>query len=210
MITGLQGKVGGVYASTISLDVSGVFYEINIPLSVFSEIAIEPGTHLYLDIYHHFSDSGQRLFGFSNKLSREFFIALLSIKGLGPALALSLLSHFTPAKLLNICALEDVKALTRIPRVGKTTAESLVFEINRRQKKWKAMLENDKVLVPNEILREIQVDPQFDLAAQALVTLGYKEAEAQNALETLKSQMEPKKWKQARASDLITDCLKVL
>ncbi|MEQ9363145.1 MAG: Holliday junction branch migration protein RuvA [Leptospirales bacterium] len=194
MIAGLRGKIQRFGAARVYLDVQGVEYEVHVPLSVQSVLQMQGvGGEVSLRIYHHITESDQRLFGFQAAAQREFFLALQGVKGLGTGLALSLMSHLEPAQFLDLCARKDVKALCHIPRVGKATAETLVFEVNRRKDKW------SKLLLAGDAFGEqvaggktrattlVQLAEQEDLAVQALVQLGYKESEAVAAIETLRA-----------------------
>ncbi len=190
-------------------------YEVHVPLRVQSILQLSgPGSEAYLRIYHHITDSDQRLFGFQDAAMREFFIALQSVKGLGTGLALSLMSHFEPAQFLDCCARKDVKALCHIPRVGKTTAETLIFEVNRRKAKWTKLLQEAGEPLPAgspapAASPETELAEQEVLAMQALVQLGYKENEAAKALEKLRT-AEPAESEAWNAATWIERALRVL
>lgn len=190
MIAGLTGQIRRFGAARVYLDVGGVEYEVHVPLSVQSVLQMRGiGGEASLRIYHYFTESDQRLYGFQESAQREFFIALQTIKGLGTGLALSLMSHLDPAQFLDCCIRKDVKALCHIPRVGKATAETLIFEVNRRKDKWAKLLQAGEGQLPGPAGARAPVDPiaeQEDLAVQALIQLGYKEAEATTAIEKLR------------------------
>jgi len=204
MIAGIRGALVGFGAQKVYMEAGGLEYEIHVPLNVFDALErsrTRESVRLY--IYHHFMQEEQRLYGFLDRGQREFFIALTSVKGLGTVLALSILSHLDASALLSLCEQKDVKALTRIPRVGKSTAETLIFEINRRLERWRKITEYS---AQNEIPgdREEETDDE-DLAVQALLGLGYKEKEARETLRKLTSGTEKKS-----ASELIRDALRLL
>lgn len=216
MIAGLRGTIARFGAARVFLEVQGVEYEVHVPLRVQSILQLSgAGTEAYLRVYHHITDSDQRLFGFQDAAMREFFIALQSIKGLGTGLALSLMSHFEPAQFLDCCARKDVKALCHIPRVGKTTAETLIFEVNRRKAKWTKLLQEAGEALPSgspapaASSEQDSVAEQEDLAMQALVQLGYKENEATKALEKLR-EAEPAESGAWNAATWIERALRVL
>ncbi len=196
MIAGLRGIIQRFGAARVYLDVQGVEYEVHVPLRVQSVLQLAGvGGEASLRIYHHITENDQRLFGFQEAAQREFFIALQSVKGLGTGLALSLMSHLEPAQFLDLCARKDVKALCHIPRVGKATAETLIFEVNRRKEKWSKLLLAGEAQagagVPAKkgaVAALVELGEQEDLAVQALVQLGYKESEAAGAIEKLREQ----------------------
>ncbi|MCR9143144.1 MAG: Holliday junction branch migration protein RuvA [bacterium] len=221
MIAGLRGKIQRFGAARVYLDVQGVEYEVHVPLSVQSVLQMQGiGSETSLRIYHHITDSDQRLFGFQAAAQREFFIALQTVKGLGTGLALSLMSHLEPAQFLDLCVRKDVKALCHIPRVGKATAETLVFEVSRRKDRWAKLLQAGDGSAESGAGRGkgktalviADLSEQEDLAMQALVQLGYKESEAAGAIEKLRKKgadadEDPSEW---NASAWIERALRIL
>ncbi len=217
MIAGLRGTIVRFGAARVYLDTGagsasgksssgGVIYEVQIPLSVQARLqAAGVGASTELFIYHHITESDQRLFGFLDLQEREFFIALQNIKGLGTALALSILSHLDPAALLDLCSRKDAKGLSKIPRIGKTTAETLIFEINRRREKWEKALQ--LAAAPDGAQVVSDLDEQQDLAVQALLQLGYKESEARKAIAKIAEKQDTTGW---GAAEWIAAALRVL
>lgn len=201
MISGISGTVKKFGPSTVHVDTGGVEYEVHVPLSVFEKLQMEPEPRIYLHVYHHFYQDGQRLFGFLEAGQRELFSALLTLKGLGSALALSLLSHLDGPSLLQICEVGDVKSLTRIPRVGKSTAETIVFEIGRKKEKWRQLL----AVTGTQPARGAESSEE-GLALEALLQLGYKENQARSVLDKVRKE----KPEMAGASELIKECLGLL
>lgn len=211
MIAGLRGRIARFGAARVYLEAGGVTYEVHVPLSVqFQLQQLPPEEEAQLIVYHHFTEGEQRLFGFLDLRQREFFIALQNLKGIGTGLALSLLSHLDGRALLETCERKDVKSLTRIPRVGKTTAETLVFEINRKRSKWEALLEADGEAPPPEGER----GREEELAFQALLQLGYKDKEAEEALRRLREEIVQAEGREAAealgAADWIARSLRIL
>lgn len=180
MISGIRGVIRRFGASTVHIDASGVEYEIHVPLPVFNMLQNDTGREpVFLYVYHHFVQEEQKLFGFQTSEQRELFVALKSIKGLGTSLALSLLSHLDGPELLALCERGDQEALCRIPRIGKRTAETVMFEISRRLERWKKILLPVREEGTGSISEE---SSEMELAFQALLQLGYKEKEARAAL----------------------------
>ena len=215
MIHALTGKLAGLGHSQIYLNVEGVEYEIYVPLDVLSTLQkkADQKEAVHLHIYHHFRENEQRLFGFLDASQREFFAALLGLRGLGPSLALSLLSHLSGEELLNLCANNKLDALCRIPRVGKSTAESIVFEIKRQRKKWDKLRE----LIKEEKDRGGQDDQETEffkeqeMALQALLQLGYREKEAEEALRKVQAQKQKQEIEPPKgAAEWIRSALQIL
>ncbi len=178
MISGLRGTVQRFGASRIYMLAGAVEYEVHVPLNVFEYLQQHADREHFLYIYHLFTSEEQRLYGFLQPSQRELFGAILSLKGFGSVLALSVLSHLDVNGLLELCESGDVKALARIPRVGKKTAESLVFEVNQKKDRFRKLLDSEdskKATRPSG-------DEEADLAEQALLQLGYKDAQVQKAL----------------------------
>ncbi len=182
MISALTGNINRIAPSSLYLQAGAVEYEVHVPLSVLEELESQGQfTSVRLFIYHYFSGNEQRLYGFLDPLQREFFGNLQSVKGCGPALALSLLSHLDAARIIKLCNVKDVAALCRVPRVGKATAERLIFEINRRKKKWDRLFDLQKQHTSEQ--ERPAFSQQQELALQALIQLGYRESTARAAVE---------------------------
>lgn len=183
MIAALRGKVARLGTSTVQLDVGGVFYELAVPLDVFAWLqALPAGEEVLLHVVHHFGQDDQRLFGFRAYGQRELFLAIRGLKGIGPALALSLLSHLDGNALLGICERKDTATLQKIPRVGKSTAELIVFEIGRRLERWRKIIAAPGQTPGGTTEVTEPVEGEVELALLALLQLGYKEKEARQVL----------------------------
>jgi len=187
MISGLHGTIARFGPSRIYINTGGVEYEVHLPLNVFESLqkrSKDDAVSLYT--YHQFQETEQRLFGFLDIAQRDFFVALIDVKGIGTGLALSILSHLKGSDLLALCERNDIVTLCKIPRIGKSTAETLVFEVNRRKDKWKHLL---STTAPME-----SVSREEDFAIQALTAqLGYKENQVRAALEKLKKEAAQRK-----------------
>ncbi len=185
MIAGIKGRIARLGASRAYIEAGGLIYEVLLPLGALAKLERDGvGSQTELVIYHHFGDPEQKLYGFLSFAERDLFVALQDIKGVGGGLALSLLSHLEPAALLELCARKDVKSLTRIPRVGKTTAETLIFEINRRAQKL------SRLIAESPAPARPSGGDQEELALLALQQLGYKESEAIEALRKVAARVD--------------------
>ena len=205
MISGFRGKINRYDASRLYLEVSGVEYEIIVPLNVFDKLQrLGEGGEVFVYIYHQFLQDEQRLYGFLDKNQRDLFSAIQNIKGLGSALSLSILSHLSASQLLILCEKKDIAALCRIPRVGKNTAETLVFEINRKMDRWKKL-----VSASEREMEETAFDSDEELVTQALLQLGYRDAQIRGVLEKLKKESPADEMKMT-ISDKIHRCLQMI
>ncbi|MDH5655142.1 MAG: Holliday junction branch migration protein RuvA [Spirochaetia bacterium] len=204
MISGLKGTISGYGASKIYLNVSGVEYEVNVPLNVFEKLQMTgKGQDVFLFVYHQFMQDGQKLYGFLDRNQREFFSAVQNIKGLGTALSLSILSHLSAKQLIDLCEKKDVQSLCRIPRIGKSTAETLVFEVGRKIDRWK------KVIALDEQGQTQLKEYDDDVVLQALAQLGYRDSQIRSAVDKLKKEISEKKL-DFNISEKIQFCLQVI
>ena len=131
MIAYLSGALLEKHLQRLIVDVNGVGYDVLVPLSTMYVIG-EPGSQTKLRIYTHVREDALQLFGFATPLEQALFERLISVSGIGPKLALSVLSGIEPAELSRAIRSSDIARLTRIPGVGKKTAERLVVELKDR------------------------------------------------------------------------------
>lgn len=131
MITSLRGEVLERWDdATVLLGVNGVGYAVTVLARTLGEL--EPTTSAYLYTHHHIREDEQTLYGFATREELAMFKTLIGTHGVGPALALSVMSTFPPATLVEIVATGDQAALTAVPGVGKKTAERLLVELKGR------------------------------------------------------------------------------
>lgn len=131
MIGSLRGVVLERFApSTVLLEVAGVGYLCTVTSTTFAEL--EPSVETFLHIHHHIREDAQTLFGFTTRVERDTFHVLLATHGIGPSMALAILSTYAPTALVGVVATGDVAALTVVPGVGKKTAERLMVELKSR------------------------------------------------------------------------------
>jgi len=170
MIASLKGKVLSKRPDNVVIDVSGVGYQVNLPVSVLSNMP-EEGRDVFLHIYTHVREDSLQLFGFLSEEEKRIFITLLGISGIGPKMALNILSGLSHDDFLSAIEKEDVAMLCRIPGLGKKTAQRLILEL--REKLPSALTVKDKL---------------FHDTLSALVNLGYKKPVAQQHLEKVYKQ----------------------
>jgi len=198
MIAWLRGSVQRKTADSVIIDVSGVGYLVAIPVSTLGAVP-EPGGEISLHIHTHLREDSLSLFGFATELEKELFQLLLGVSGIGPKLALSVLSGLAAPDLLAAIGSSDDTKLCAIPGIGKKTAARLCLELK------------DKVrqLAPEAQLRTEAgasvLSGHLDDAVSALVNLGYKRPVAEDAVKKI-DQGRP----DLRIEDLIREALSTL
>ncbi len=128
MIARLEGTLAEKQPNRLVVDIGGVGYDINVPLSTFYAVG-EPGSKVALRIHTHVREDTLALFGFSSKLELDIFERLIGISGVGTRLALAVLSGLETQELVRAIRIADVARLTGIPGVGKKTAERIILEL---------------------------------------------------------------------------------
>jgi Holliday junction DNA helicase RuvA len=157
------------------VDVGGVGYDVQVPLSTFYVLGDE-GSSVSLRIHTHVREDVIALFGFASGVELDLFERLIAISGIGPKLALAVLSGIEPADLIKAVRLQDVARLTGIPGVGKKTAERIGLELKDR---LPAALQAIDVARPAASAR----DQLRDDLMSALLNLGYQRGVADKAIE---------------------------
>ncbi|ETI57937.1 Holliday junction branch migration protein RuvA [Marinomonas profundimaris] len=158
------------------VDVAGIGYEISASMTTIYELP-QVGDQVVLFTHFLVKEDAHTLYGFIHKNERALFRILIKVNGIGPKMALAVLSSMSSEELISNVQESDVDALTRIPGVGKKTAERLIIEL--RDKLGQAA-KNDLFSTPT-VLRQIQADPRQEAEA-ALISLGYKPQEAAKAI----------------------------
>jgi len=176
MIALLRGTLIEKHPSRIVVDVGGVGYDVQVPLSTFYGLG-EPGVTVVLRIHTHVREDVIALYGFSTPLEQDLFERLIAISGIGPRLGLSVLSGIEPADLIRAIRTQDVARLTKIPGVGKKTAERIGLELKDRLPPVAVQAAEPAAPTgrPEDLLRD-------DLLS-ALVNLGYQAAAAEKAID---------------------------
>lgn len=131
MIGSLHGRLAEKQPNRLVVDVQGVGYELQVPLSTFYGLG-EVGADVALRVHTHVREDALALFGFATRLELDLFERLISISGVGPRLALAVLSGIEPPELIRAVRAGDVARLTKIPGVGKKTAERIGLELKDR------------------------------------------------------------------------------
>jgi Holliday junction DNA helicase RuvA len=131
VIAHLHGRILEKQPNRIVVDVAGVGYDVSVPLSTFYGLG-DPGSEIALRIHTHVREDALALYGFATKIEQELFERLISVSGIGPKLALAVLSGIEPPDLVRAIERADLARLTAIPGVGKKTSERIVLELKDR------------------------------------------------------------------------------
>ena len=175
MIGRLKGIVLEKKAPDLLLDVNGVGYELQAPMSTFYQLPAS-GQGVVLHTHLVVREDAHLLFGFYDEQERALFRALIRVSGVGPKVALAILSGVTADEFVRLVRHDDDTALTRIPGIGKKTAERLLLEMRDRLKDWQSpAASGDAAGAPRPASGGNAVSED---AETALIALGYKPAEA--------------------------------
>ncbi len=129
MIGTLTGRLLEKSPAEILLDVGGVGYRVAVPLTTYGRLP-EIGSAVTLSIHTHVREDALALYGFAARGERDLFERLIAVPGIGPRLALAILSHMEPADLLEAVRGRDIQAMSRVPGIGRKTAERLLLELD--------------------------------------------------------------------------------
>lgn len=189
MISRLSGSLLEKAPSRLVVDVGGVGYDVQVPLSTFYVIG-ESGSTVSLRIHTHVREDVIALYGFATPLEHDLFERLIAINGVGPKLALAVLSGIEPAELVRAVRLQDVARLRAIPGVGKKTAERISLELKDRLPA--------AIAAPGQVPAAASADDQLrtDLMS-ALLNLGYQRLAAERAIEKVVTGSPPPRFELA-------------
>lgn len=198
MITFLQGKLLEALPTQVILEVNGIGYEVLIPLSSFDKLP-QPGSPIKLLTHLVIREDAHSLYGFMTGPERDLFRLLINtVSGIGPKIALNVLSGISVTAFRGAVANQDIKALSQISGVGKKTAERIVVELKDRigaAGAWEA-LSAQRALSPE--------DQKVNDASLALMALGFKQIEAHDSIRKAQAVLGP----QATVEDLVRACLR--
>lgn len=180
MIGRLRGTLLEKTPGLVLIDASGVGYEVDIPYTTFFHLP-EVGAPVTLHTHFAVREDAQSLFGFVARLDRDLFRLLIKVNGVGPRLALAILSGLEPARFVQCVESDDSAALVKIPGVGKKTAERLLIEMRDRIKQLTGLPDKAPVSLPVAGSTSPETSA-VDEAEAALIALGYKPQEASRAV----------------------------
>jgi Holliday junction DNA helicase RuvA len=180
VIARLFGKIADKHPNRLVVDVSGVGYDVHVPLSTFY-VAADVGADMALRIHTHVREDQLALYGFATELELLMFERLLAVSGIGPKLALAVLSGIEPRDLAGAIQRNDLARLTAIPGVGKKTAERMCLELR------------DKLEMPEIAAGATPTTPTAhavdDDVQSALVNLGYRPKDAETAVSKAREEL---------------------
>ena len=175
MIAFLTGRLAFKAPTHLTLDVQGVGYEVHIPLSTYYALPnLDEITAL--NIHTHLREDAIQLFGFLSQGEKESFLLLTSVSGIGPKLALSVLSSLSVIDLVHAIQTEDVEKLATVPGIGKKSAGRIALELKDKVGKIHGAPPRATAADASEL------DGPYEDALSALVNLGYRAQDAKEAL----------------------------
>ena len=178
MIGRLRGTLAEKQPPHLLLDVGGVGYEVEVPMTTLYRLPPQ-GEIVTLHTHLVVREDAHLLYGFGEKRERELFRELIRLNGVGPKLALALMSSLEVDELVRCVQAQDTVALVKVPGVGKKTAERLLVELKDRFKAWENLPAIAPLVLPNQA--SVAASAEAD-AVSALVSLGFKPQEASRAV----------------------------
>lgn len=180
MIGYLRGRVNHKQADRIILDVQGVGYSVGISLSTYLSMG-NVGDEVELSVYTHMTDNSMALYGFSSEAEKETFLKLISISGIGPKIALNILSGIGVSDLEEAIRNSDVDRISLVPGIGKKTAMRIALELQEK------LIEKEKIL-------QTGMSQEREDLLSALINMGFKRKEVEkivdNTIKDLKDEAE--------------------
>jgi Holliday junction DNA helicase RuvA len=187
MIAHLSGTLLSKNPNSVIVDVSGVGYEVNIPVSTFYELE-ETGTNVKLRIYTHVKEDALQLYGFKTLRERELFINFISVSGIGPKLGIALLSGMSADELIASIKTNNLARLTLIPGVGKKTAERLIVDLREKMTALSTSQTGEETGARPEAAEASTEDSVRTQALSGLMNLGYQRSAAEKAIDAALSE----------------------
>lgn len=165
MIGSIRGTIISKKPGAVIVETAGVGYSLSVPLNALSDIP-DVGGPVFLHVHTHVREDAIQLFGFTSDDQRRAFVTLLGISGIGPKVAMNIISGIKYDEFLRAVETEDIELLTRIPGLGKKTANRIVLELRGKLPKDASI-----------------ADRLFEDSLSALVNLGYKKSDAVTAID---------------------------
>ncbi|HEX3183303.1 MAG TPA: Holliday junction branch migration protein RuvA [Pyrinomonadaceae bacterium] len=187
MIAHLSGTLLSKQATSVIVDVSGVGYEVSIPLSTFYDLE-DTGSRVQLRIYTHVKEDALQLYGFKTARERELFINFISVSGIGPKLGIALLSGMSADELIASIKTNNLARLTLIPGVGKKTAERLIVDLREKMAALSTDQLEEQPGAPTDGGEASSEDSVRSQALSGLMNLGYQRSAAEKAVDAALSE----------------------
>lgn len=195
MFAYIKGSLEEVYSNKVVVDVGGIGYEIIVPSSLISKLP-EQGSIVKLYTYFNVREDAQELYGFYGKEDKNIFEKLITVSGIGPKVAIGLLSALSASQLAAAIVTGDIKTLCTAPGIGKKTAQRIVLELKEK-------IDKEEIAQRSEVEIPSTANDNSHEVVQALIALGYKSSEAMEAIASIED-------KNQDVSTLIRLCLKAL
>jgi Holliday junction DNA helicase RuvA len=173
LIANLRGRLLEKQPNRVIVDVNGVGYDVHVPLSTFYEVG-EPGDEIALRVHTHVREDALQLYGFATRLELQIFERLISVSGIGPKLALAVLSGLEPNELVAAIRTANVARLTGIPGIGRKIAERIGLEL---KDKISTVVPAETAAAPADDAEALRTD-----LMSALMNLGYHRPLAERAV----------------------------
>jgi Holliday junction DNA helicase RuvA len=183
MIAHIQGRLHFKSPENLIIDVDGIGYQVHVPLTTFYELP-DVGNTVALHIHTHVREDALQLYGFKAQEEKALFVRLMGVAGIGPRLAVNILSGISPAELAECLGQGDLARLISIPGVGRKTAERIMVEM--RDKLPALAADRDIALSVKSAADEAVMND----AISALVNLGYKKGVARKAIDKAMERLE--------------------
>ena len=181
MIAHLSGILLSKQPNSVIVDVGGVGYELIIPVSTFYELE-ETGTSTQLRVYTHVREEALQLYGFKTARERELFLQIISVSGIGPKIAITLLSGMGANEIIASIRTNNLARLTSIPGVGRKTAERLVVELRDKIAALSSPALEEEFSGEPGRRASTSADAMRDDSLSALLNLGYQKTAAEKAI----------------------------
>ncbi len=205
MIACLKGELFHKAPEKVIVDVNGIGYEVFLSMASHDRLPAV-GDEVFLHTYTHVREEALNLFGFIEVEEKEMFLLLINVSGVGPKLALSILSGIRPAELAKAISMKDLKRLTGLSGVGKKTAERLCLDL---KDKIGLVHGDDEVF---DIMTSVNkaAGSVTDDVISALVNLGYPQVRAFQAISAVKKRLSADEFLNLRVEDMLRETLRSL
>jgi len=170
MIAALRGELVEITSDSCLIMTGGVGYEVHCSMQTAAELLLQKNKEIFIHIYTHVREDALQLFGFLSSAEKTLFLSLLKVNGIGPKSAMHILSGASVSQIAEMIEQEDVKALSKLPKVGKKTAEQMILEL-----KGKLVLAVDS----NSAKKPVGVTSQI---SSALINLGFRSQDVEKVV----------------------------